>query len=423
MSNIEMITYLARSICYTLWLILLQGLLVSHGIAQTSATDTRTPAGLTPGSPAGSYALSGFDNINLYTGGLSFHLPLLQVGGRGGASYTMTLPIEQKWRVNHDFANQGQHWPNHNWWTGLRPGYGPGVLQGRQTHEGCGDGGPSPGGEVQTGSMTTLTFSAPDGTEYELRDELTGGNRLISTCCCHYQQHANGASRGTVFKTFDGMAATFVSDTTIHDWSGSIESGPHIIEPTGHLILRDGTRYRIEWGKVIWIRDRNGNRLDFEYNSPYGMTRVTDSLGRQVNVEYDVNDPQYGLCDRISFNGVGGAPRKIWVTKTTLGNALRTTQPYDITTPQTYAQLFIYLTGSSTTLHNPVGTVSSVWLPNGRRYQILYNTYSELARVVLPTGGAIEYDWIDGGGGTMCSQGPEVGARSLSAESIATAVR
>ncbi|MGQ0762587.1 MAG: PA14 domain-containing protein, partial [Acidobacteriota bacterium] len=374
--------------------------LAGQVIAQTSATDTRTPAGLTPGSPSGTYALSEFDNVNLYTGGLSFHVPLLKVGGRGGASYTMTLPIEQVWRVNHDYQF-AQHWPNHNWWTGLRPGYGPGVLQGRQTHEGCGDGGPWPGGEVQTGSMTTLTFTAPDGTEYELRDELTGGNRLVSTCCCYYQQHANGASRGTVFKTFDGSAATFISDTTIYDWSGGIESGPHMIYPSGHLILRDGTRYRIESGQVIWIRDRNGNKLTFQGG-------ITDSNGRTITVEQNVNDPTYGLCDRITFKGAGGATRRIWITKTTLANVLRNTRPYDLTTPQTYAALFDYLTGSSYTQHNPSGVISSVVLPDGRRYQFFYNTYSELARVVLPTGGAIEYDWDHGGGGNICGSGPEI---------------
>ena len=41
-----------------------------------SATDGTTPLGMTPGAPAGSYALSGFDNVNLYNGHLNFSLPL-----------------------------------------------------------------------------------------------------------------------------------------------------------------------------------------------------------------------------------------------------------------------------------------------------------------------------------------------------------
>jgi hypothetical protein len=35
-------------------------------------------------------------------------------------------------------------------------------------------------------------------------------------------------------------------------------------------------------------------------------------------------------------------------------------------------------------------------LPDGRRYQFQYNSYAEVARVVLPTGGAIEYDYAAG---------------------------
>src|ERR1044071_4976926 len=45
-------------------------------------TDGTTPMGLQPGSPAGSYALSGFDNVNLYNGALDFRLPLYSLGKR-----------------------------------------------------------------------------------------------------------------------------------------------------------------------------------------------------------------------------------------------------------------------------------------------------------------------------------------------------
>jgi len=41
----------------------------------TSNTDGSTPLSLTPGAPAGSFALSGFDNVNLFNGNLNFHLP------------------------------------------------------------------------------------------------------------------------------------------------------------------------------------------------------------------------------------------------------------------------------------------------------------------------------------------------------------
>lgn len=41
---------------------------------------------------------------------------------------------------------------------------------------------------------------------------------------------------------------------------------------------------------------------------------------------------------------------------------------------------------------NP-GVISSIELPNTRRYEFFYNEYGEAARVELPTGGATEYDY------------------------------
>ena len=75
---------------------LLFSLSIAVGLGQTKSNyDGSTPSGLTPGAPAGSYALSGFDNINLYNGSLNFHLPLIQIGGRGVAGFTSNLTIEQ----------------------------------------------------------------------------------------------------------------------------------------------------------------------------------------------------------------------------------------------------------------------------------------------------------------------------------------
>lgn len=71
-------------------------------------TDGTTPSGLASGAPAGSYALSGFESVNPYNGGLNFSLPLLTVGGRGGAGYPVTLRIDQKWIIRKQFGdNEG----------------------------------------------------------------------------------------------------------------------------------------------------------------------------------------------------------------------------------------------------------------------------------------------------------------------------
>ncbi|HKC63551.1 MAG TPA: hypothetical protein VKB86_07930, partial [Pyrinomonadaceae bacterium] len=183
----------------------------------TSSTDGSTPLAISPGAPAGSYSLSGFDNINLYNGNLNFSLPLVNVAGRGGARYSMVLPIEQHWTVRH-FENDYQEadYPQYNVWYTTKPGYGPGVMAGRQVN----------GGDCNihtrvfsTTALTRLTFIAPDGTEYELRDQQSGGQPKISTCSNYYLNgDTRGYNRGRNFVTADGTATTFVSDTDIYDY-------------------------------------------------------------------------------------------------------------------------------------------------------------------------------------------------------------
>ncbi len=357
----------------------------------TSATSGYTPAGLAPGTPSGSYALSGFDNINPYNGGMNFSLPLLQVGGRGSAQYTMQLPIEQKWRATHDEIcdpQTNQCWafdtPDYNAW-GPVPGYQPGVMNARKIGlfpQTCNYNGSQ--FTTFTYTLTRLFFTTPDGTEYELRDQLYGGEKLTNPSACNQ----NPPSRGTIFITADGTSATFISDEPIYDdlTGGSSDY------PSGYLAFRDGTRYRIDSGEVSWMRDRNGNKLTFNGNSS------TDSLNRQVTVEGLTDVAPYGLCDRITTSGYGAASRVLRVSWKPLAQVLR-----DGGLPATYLTLFPELSHSSQySTHNP-SVVSAVWLPNGQSYKFFYNKYGELARVELPTGGAFEYDWAAGMTGSSTS--------------------
>lgn len=350
-------------------------------LAQTSVTDGSTPLALSPGAPAGSYALSGFETVNAYNGNLSFRLPLLRIGGRGEAGYTISLPIERHWRVIHKSnENQTIELPVSTLWMASAPRYGVGRLEGRLiTDSSC------PPQFHNIRMLSRLTFTAPDGTEYELRDQLTGGQPQNYYCGTGGQPYP---SRGTVFATVDGTAATFISDTTIRDDTSAAA-------PSGYLSLRDGMRYRIDAGSVTWIRDRNGNKVTFTYG-PHSMT-VTDSLNRQVLVQYA--DFGTTLYDQISFKGYGGVQRTIRINYAPLHTALRTDRPGDPQTVQTAATLFPQLTGSNST---PVDSyvVSSVVLPDGvQQFQFQYNTYAELARATLPTGGSFEYDFGNGTAG------------------------
>ncbi|MEP7338922.1 MAG: hypothetical protein ABI977_14400 [Acidobacteriota bacterium] len=340
---------------------LVLALLLLFGIAnaQNAATDGFTPEGLKAGAPAGSFQLSGFDNINYFNGNLNFTLPLLHVGGRGSTGFTIPLRIERKWLVIKTFNGGYVHTPEPNDWQDVDPGYGPGVLLGRVIGlpgQNCGSSGTS-----YTETLTRLTFTAGDGTEYQLRDKssLNGGSATTTWSYCDVGYTPN---RGKVFVTDDGSGVTFVSDDDIYDaYNGGVTER---IYPSGYLMLPDGSRYRIDYGYVMWIRDRNGNKITFTYGWG-GVATITDSLNRVVTIGYG-DDPatSYNDHDEITWKGFGGTTRTIKIYFSQMGTVMRGTD-----TAQTYYTLFNPdLNGASGTPFNPTKIASSVQLPNDKHY-------------------------------------------------------
>ena len=236
------IAIVARNACI---LALLLFALPQNVTAQLLGAGTTFP-GIEPGAPAGSYALSGFDTVNLYNGNLNFHLPLLQIAGRGEARHNIMLSLEQRWTMEKHVYLEGIppsaiYAPNPNNWAPYKPGYGPGVLIGRKADyqpEGC----PPPGEPVTyppAYSLTRLTFIAPDGTEYQLRDQVHDGKPIYHASCLSHPM----TSRGKVFRSADGSGMTFISDNEITDANYGVLLH---LDPTGYLLMRDGARYRIE---------------------------------------------------------------------------------------------------------------------------------------------------------------------------------
>lgn len=169
-------------------------------------------------------------------------------------------------------------------------------------------------------------------------------------------------------------------------------TGPQSV--TGNLYMKNGLFYRLEGGLVRWMRDRNGNRIAFEYDGNKRISKAIDSLKREVTFAYAQNcGGIYGTCDIITYyryvNGIR-QPRTVRISRTTLEFCLREGGP------QSTANLFPELDG--TNLHNPANMVSALWLPgeNERGYEFRYNAYGEISRVVLPTGGKFEYEYGKG---------------------------
>lgn len=373
---------------------------------------TYMPQALRAGAPAGSAALSGFDTINPYSGNINFSLPLVSSGGRGTIAMPLTLNVNQKWLTkdryddSHTFPyaqpadedipdfDPATHFPSNSYF----PIDIKGVFLTLQPYE-CVD-----SSERYLKTLSIIVFTGPDGTQYELRDRETGGEPAPGDC-----GNYTGFNRGTVFESVDGTGAIFISDADIHDPAyASSEMG---FSPTGRLITRDGTVYTVTNGTAPVAHDRNGNKISITTESGssplYADFTVVDSLKREVVVEHLVEDSApYGLCDKITFKGSAGTTRVMRVSYEPLHDVLRsgyTVQTRRELFPANFTTLYEYnFTDIVPDADYDPPKPSTVWLPDDRSYKLEYNPYGELARVELPTGGAIEYDWgVNSGNGKL----------------------
>lgn len=386
----------------------------------TSITDFTTPPSMQPGAPAGGYPLSGFDTVNLYSGTVSFSIPLLGIGGRGEAGYTMSLPLQMQWRIENiptqnsldtivPVARQIAHDPLATGASWKR--YAPGTVVGRPSVD-TGAGGkyfcpantgmPGAGDYFYFGqTLTRLTFIEPDGTEHELRDTAMNGQPAPgrpyvsgSPDCSHTL--SQGSNRGTTFTSNDGSFLTFVSDAAVHDVIGSATAQEKLdvgLPVSGWLLFPNGVKYQFNTsGEAVKIQDRNGNLVQICYADTGCDTSgndftVTDALGRQIFVKYA--DFITNFTDTMTYSGYNTASRTVnvnWANMSATG-VLRSDQSI-----QTYLGLFPNANGSGATNFD-VPVVASVGLPDSTQYTIQYNSYGEPVRVVLPTGGAYEYDY------------------------------
>lgn len=364
-----------------------------------------------PGSPVGSYSISGFESVNLFNGNLNFNLPLAKVGGRGKANTSINLMLDSaKWDIkkidplrsteselfdayyrgfgdqitasnslqilqqgleqslsnlrmtlcqetmgwyqqhgdpiplttvpqglenypelrptfsysiippaecNPGFAsiqaeieaslNAGggtlagpiigdsnlTHYKFSTTTNEIKAGYGPGIVVARIGYTGkLAPTFPNPMSYDSLNTLTRIYFLAPDGTEHELRDVLTDGEPIA-------QFQGRTHNRGKIFTSPDGSRVRFVADLDITDdlvvngtprklsvTSMNANEDTYGFYPSGMLYFPDGTKYKIVNGKVEWIRDVDGNQTDFLYGSG-GLTKATDSMGREVNITYN----------------------------------------------------------------------------------------------------------------------------------------
>jgi RHS repeat-associated protein len=332
----------------------------------------------------GTYSISDIEHIDIATSLLGVSVPLMRVGGRGTAGYTMMLPIRWPWHVEHRYFPTQGTWQDHyfpvsNWFqeppfAAYSPGYMR-VLRASDFNGMCGN----PGG-IQGKVLSKMIFVGADGSTIELIDQRTKATPAYFDGCL---ATPDAMLRGNVWISNNGSGVTFVSDSNYVETPGLADDQDRF-PGGGFLLFPDGTRYRIDGGRVSYIQDRNGNRVSFTYqaigtNNFGPLLSITDSLNREIDISNGV----------ISFKGSNGANRAIAVGSDTLSNLLVSGQSL-----QSDHDLFSSLGSDAGTgsYQNPT-MPAYVQLPDGRRYNFKYDTHADVARIELPTGGAYEYEW------------------------------
>lgn len=356
---------------------------IGHNIGNAQ-TIGNTSAAAAQGSPLGSYSLSNFENINLFNGTVNFNLPLATLAGRGNTSHTSSFTIRGNnfWGIEQMApVGTGVYELPKVRETGIT--FDAGHIELKRTaapqSNPC-----NPSTSPEVFILSTFTFYEPDGTERTLVDQATLG-RSVATSCGITPTPLN---RGRIFISRD-RSITFVTDSDIVDGDGSIP------QRTGTLHFKDGTVYRFNEGNT-WIRDKNGNITTYTYtdivdqnNHDIGRkTLVTDSLKREIIITsyYDsINN-----ISNIVFKGFGGAQRTIKFHYNTLDQALVPGE-----TIKTLRDLFIDINYHPTfpnSTYNPQ-ILSAIEYSNTQSIQFFYNSYGEVARILLPTGSGYDYHY------------------------------
>jgi YD repeat-containing protein len=377
-----------------------------HG--QRGITDAITPPAAEIGETAGSYVLSGFESVSHYSGKLHFALPLLSVGGRGEAGYTMTLALDRGWQFQAQLDGNGapvsyfavsNFWATSHWWGDLgAPMLSPGRLVSRRS--GSGNVPCSMGGTAYHSVLTRLTFISGDGTETELVDKPSGGNEWFFGPAC---VSLDSRTRPGPFVSRDGSAITFEPASPIVDEQDPAP-GRDQGSPSGTLYFRDGRRYQVTTGLVTAIMDRNGNRTDLTYDWAGRLVTVTDPLGRIVTVDHNLA----GGGVEITWKRNANQNRSLKIRYGALSGALASGQAL-----KTYDELWGNYGGSS--VHFNPQVVTAVELPDGRSYTLKYNSYGELAEARLPTNGAYRYQW---GGSAVYNAGKPFAVRRVTKREV-----
>ena len=322
------------------------------------------------------------EKVSLYTGRVSFNLPLASAAGRGDMAISIgaTNDGQAKWGV-FEYSRY------HNPITGdlesisyAARGFNPSTIYNSTDYtplslslETSNFSGLSSNASGPMSSYLLLT--ANDGSKVYFRDTVrdgeptelnaTAANGPVVQCSVQYgivwipgsppppppPSPPAHCLRGKVFHSTDGSAMTFVFDHDVYDAHYPTPNDPFgtvnyfaFIEGSnypggglnGYLHMRDGSKQRIEGGKASWIVDRNGNKTTLQYATTTfegqacdttgsrlacRLIKITDPLNREIDIDYGAAVDE-AFVNTVTRKGFGGANRQIKIYYKRMGNAM-----------------------------------------------------------------------------------------------------
>jgi RHS repeat-associated protein len=333
--------------------------------------------------------------------GMNLEIPLGAYPGRGGLGLSVSIRYSSKlWRMNHIMSYQGRlrdiTWLRAEYAEHSAAGWTSSLDTARIVYTGNGqlftDEGyaydepppstepPSPGeGTPNRSYVRRIHAHLPDGSSHEMRVD----DRLIPF---HDSYDFSGTYRST-----DGSRMRFETSTnTLYLPDGSFYVFGPILYPNG-----SNTEQR-----ALLLVDRHGNTLNYDD----AARQWSDTLGRVIGLPLPAN-PSAGEIVYL-LPGVGTSSLRYVFRWKNLADALAQNEQLKnrgdrLCSPSSsVVENALFRSDSAAMLacsdpgelFNPV-VLGEVVLPTGQKYVFKYNTFGEIAKVSLPTGGYERYQY------------------------------
>jgi RHS repeat-associated protein len=320
--------------------------------------------------PFGTYEGGDIDRIDVITGNLFVHIPLLSYPQRGSLKLSFSLQSNNKGWVVADMNDPPltPFWSQGNAYLASVEAVYDQAWSGFMTGS-CGPPhAPNP----------TFSFhvQGPDGRRHGLG--LVSGTK--PTSCTSFGP--------LTMETYDGTGVRV---------SGSYPGTDTVIGPDGEIYQ----------GLAGGRTDTNGNEISVDANGV-----LTDTLGRSI--PQPPVAPNFGT-QTTNYSGCSGpqpiASATLWSPPSPNGG----TETYKFCYVTVTVQTAFDVPGITDAPADGVTFLQSVVLPNNTTWTFEYNTYGDLAEIVLPTGGSISYGYINWMGTYVGGSPRSVSSRTINA--------